>query len=83
MQLSGSLWLTLDPVETERAIRAAVLLQNDPLDEALLGPDHGGDPERPIELSRRPGGSGRARRRGVAGLRSVAGELSGGPRPAR
>jgi len=51
VQLSGSLWLTLEPVETERAIRAAVLLQNDPLDEALLAHTMAAIRSGPIELA--------------------------------
>jgi hypothetical protein len=48
--LSGSLWLTLDPIETERAIRAAVLLQNDPLDEAIMAQTMASIRNGPIEL---------------------------------
>jgi hypothetical protein len=48
--LSGSLWLTLDPVETERAIRAAVLLQNDPLEEDLMAQTMAAIRSGPIEL---------------------------------
>ncbi len=36
VQLGGSLSLILDPVEADRAVRAAVLLQNDPLEEDLM-----------------------------------------------
>jgi hypothetical protein len=50
VQLSGSLWLTLDPEQTERAVRAAVLLQNDPLDEALLAQTLAAIRSGPIEL---------------------------------
>jgi hypothetical protein len=48
--LGGSLWLTLDPVEAERAVRAAVLLQNDPLDEALMAEAMAAIRNGPIEL---------------------------------
>jgi hypothetical protein len=50
VQLSGSLWLTLDPEEVESAVRAAVRLQNDPLDEALLEATLAGIRGGPVEL---------------------------------
>jgi hypothetical protein len=50
VQLSGSLWLTLDPDEVESAVRAAVRLQSDPLDEALLEATLAGIRGGPVEL---------------------------------
>jgi len=50
VQLGGSLWLTLDPVEAERAVRAAVMLQDDPLDEALMAEAMAAIRDGPIEL---------------------------------
>jgi hypothetical protein len=50
VQLSGSLWLTLDPEEVENAVRAAVPLQNDPLDEDLLEATLAGIRGGPVEL---------------------------------
>lgn len=50
VQLGGSLWLTLDPVEAERAVRAAVLLQNDPLEEDLMAEAMAAIRNGPIEL---------------------------------
>lgn len=50
VRLRGSLWLTLDPEEVETAVRAAVALQNDPLDEALLAATLAGIRDGPVEL---------------------------------
>jgi hypothetical protein len=50
VKLSGSLWLTLNPEEVENAVRAAVPLQNDPLDEALLEATLAGIGGGPVEL---------------------------------
>lgn len=50
VRLRGSLWLTLDPEEVETAVRAAVALQNDPLDEAVLEATLAGIRNGPVEL---------------------------------
>lgn len=50
VQLSGSLWLTLDPVEVEQAVRAVVLEQNDMLEEDLMAQTLAGISNGPVEL---------------------------------
>jgi hypothetical protein len=50
VQLSGSLWLTLDPTEVEAAVRSAVALQNDRLDEGQLAQTIAGISHGPVQL---------------------------------